>query len=362
MKLAVQIAKHGLGQTGANPSVGCVIVKNNIIVGRGITGRNGTPHAEQAAIKQAGKSAKEATAFVTLEPCSHFGKTSPCADKLIEAQIKRVVCPLTDPDPRVSGKGFEKLISANISVDFIPTAKPWAEDLAAGFISRILKGRPYVTAKLGVSFDGKIASKYSTSKWITNELARKNGQLLRVQNDAILVGTNTFALDKPSLNTRDAFSRFKTPLRLFLDRKLSIFPEQQVIENLAKLPSILVCGEDPNSDNLDLWQKNKIEILQVPEVANKLDMKYLLNRLADKGINRLLVEGGGEIIADLISNNLIDRLVEYESGIILGNSGVNSIGALSKTPREIEEYPNFKIKSVRQLEDNIEVVREPSNR
>ena len=110
-----------------------------------------------------------------------------------------------------------------------------------------------------------------------------------------------------------------------------------------------------------MWQKNKIEILQVPEVANKLDMKYLLNRLADKGINRLLVEGGGEIIANLISNNLIDRLVEYESGIILGNSGVNSIGALSKTPREIKEYPNFKIKSVRQLEDNIEVVREPSN-
>ena len=192
-----------------------------------------------------------------------------------------------------------------------------------------------------MSFDGKIASKYSTSKWITNELARKNGQLLRVQNDAILVGTNTFALDKPSLNTRDAFSRFKTPLRLFHDRKLSISPEQQVIKKLGELPSNLVCGEDPNSDNLELWQKNKIEILQVPEVANKLDMKYLLNRLADKGINRLLVEGGGEIIAYLISNNLIDRLVEYESGIILGNSGVNSIGALSKTPREIKEYPNF---------------------
>ena len=295
---------------------------------------------------------------MTLEPCAHIGKTGPCVDELIKAGVSRVVCPLIDPDPRVSGKGFKKLKSAKISLDLIPIAKPLAEEVTAGFISRNLRKRPFVTAKLGISFDGKIASQHGTSKWITNDLAREHSKLLRVQNDAVLVGTKTFAADNPSLNTRGAFKLFKTPLRLFLDRKLSVIPSDSILENVRKYPSILVCGKKPNKKILNIWRKHKIQIIEIPEIRNKLDMKYLLKLLANKGINSLLVEGGGEIIATFISNSLIDRLVEYRSGVILGSNATDSIGKLQESPKEICKYPNLNIKSIRQLGDNIEIIWE----
>ncbi len=360
MKLAIQLAKRGLGQTGANPSVGCVIVKKNRIVGRGVTGEDGRPHAETIALAQAGNNARNATVFVTLEPCAHFGVTTPCVDRLIAAGVKRVVCPLTDPDPRVSGKGFKRLKSEGILLDFIPSAKAWAEDITSGFLSRQVKNRPYVTAKLGMSLDGKIATRLGTSKWITNEMARRRAQLLRVQADAILVGTKTFSIDNPSLNTRGSFSKFRTPLRLFLDRNLSVYPSESILKNLMKLPSILICGKSPDIENFKLWESKKIEILKVPEQKNKLDMKYLLKILAGKGINSLLIEGGGELIADLVSNNLIDKLVEYRAGVILGGCGVKSIGELTRVPSEINLYPKFIIKNMTQLDDNIEITWAPS--
>ena len=360
IKLALQLAKRGVGQTGLNPSVGCVIVKNNKIVGRGVTGPGGYPHAEVLALEQAGGECEGATLFVTLEPCSHYGRTPPCADAILKSKISRVVCPLLDPDPRVSGKGFNLIQQANIELDFIPSASAWAEEVAKGFISRITRGIPYVTVKLGMSLDGKIASKTGKSQWITNAAARNRSHLIRVQNDAIMVGTNTFMNDNPKLNVRGSLTGLASPLRVFLDKDLKIYPSKDVVENVLKYGSIIVCGEKPRLDHLKIWQRNKIEILQIKELNKKLNLKKLFELLAKRGINALLIEGGGTLVKSLLVEGLIDTLIIHTSGIVIGSDGVSSFAALQKIEQEISAFPKMTLKTINQYEDNLETIWKPN--
>ena len=360
IKLALQLARRGIGQTGSNPSVGCVIVKDDKVVGRGTTGRNGRPHAETSAILHAGKSSSGATLFVTLEPCAHVGETPACVEAIIKARIARVVCPLIDPDPRVSGAGFKKLKQANIEVDYIPVVREPAETIVRGFITRIGKGRPFVTAKLGMSIDGKIASKTGKSQWITNEISRARSHLLRVQNDAILVGTNTFLLDNPKLNVRGSLNNLSSPLRLFLDRKLKIFPSDQVLNNVLNYPSIVICGEEPNATNLKIWENANAQVIKVASSDQGIDLRKLLLILGQKGINSLLVEGGGKIIRGLIQNDLIDECIVYRSGLLIGSDGVPSIAELKNNPQEISSYPKMVLKSTNRYDDNLETIWKPS--
>lgn len=359
IKLALQLAKRGIGQTGSNPSVGCVIVKNNEIVGRGVTGLEGSPHAEIAALTQAGKAAQGATMFVTLEPCAHYGKNPPCIRAIINSQIVKVVCPLVDPDPRVSGAGFAKLKQANIQIEFIPVARPWAEEINRGFLTRITKGRPFITVKLGMSIDGKIALKTGESRWITNQSSRARSHLLRVQNDAILVGTNTFLKDIPKLNVRGTLKNFSNPLRLFLDRELKMFPSKSILQNFNQYPSIIVHGERPNLKNLKIWENSKIELLKIKSNKRTIDLTLLFQALGQRNINSVLVEGGGKLAKSLLQLNLIDELIIYRSGLIIGSSGIPSFFEFEKISAEIDDHPRMFLKQVNRHDSDLETIWRP---
>ena len=359
MRLALQLAKRGRGQSGSNPSVGCVIVKNGRIIARSVTAVGGRPHAETLAVKQAGTECEGATLFVTLEPCAHDGQTPPCVQNIIRAKITRVVCPITDPDPRVSGRGFALLKNANIVVDVIPSGKTCAEEIIQGFTSRIKRGRPYVTVKLGMSLDGKIASPQGKSKWITNNASRARSHLLRVQNDAILVGTNTFRNDNPELNVRGSLAGFFNPLRVFLDRTLKIFPSEIIVANLRKYPSIIICGNTINDKHLNIWENENIEVIRIDTNSDGLNLTKICETLANKGINSLLVEGGGKLVKSLLHEALIDELIVHKSGTVIGADGVPSFAALHQTDKDLSTYPNMKLKSYTQYDGNLETVWKP---
>ena len=358
IRLAIQLAKRGVGQTGSNPSVGCVIVKNNKIIGRSVTAPGGRPHAETLAINQAGVECEGATLFVTLEPCAHDGQTPPCAQAIVNAKIARVVCPITDPDPRVSGRGFALLQYENIIVDLIPSVSFFADELIQGFNSVIKKGRPYVTVKLGMSLDGKIASAQGKSQWITNNAARARSHLLRVQNNAILVGTNTFVNDQPKLNVRGNLACFSSPLRIFLDQTLKIFPSKIILANVLKYPSIIACGDKINIKHLKIWERANVEILNINVINDGINLTKLCEALAKKGVNSLLVEGGGKLAKSLLLEGLIDKLIIHKSGMIIGADGVPSFPEFQKVNQEISAYPNLKLKSINQYDDNLETVWE----
>lgn len=359
IKLAIELSKRGVGQTGSNPSVGCIITKNNKIVGRGITGSNGTPHAETVAITQAGKSCDGATMFVTLEPCSHYGRTPPCVNNIISSKISRVVCPLVDPDPRVSGTGFDKLTNANIELDFIPSARVAAEEITQGYFSRITKKKPYVSLKLGMSIDGKIASSDGQSKWITNSASRARAHLLRAQNDAILVGTNTLINDNPRLNLRGTLCNLIAPLRVFLDRELKVLPSDLILTNALKYSSIIVCGEEARAHNRKLWENAGVEVLQVALSKSKINLFNLLEILAARGINSLLVEGGGKLAKGFLVAGLIDKLIVHRSGVIIGSDGIPSFSKLEIISKEISACPKLALESVSWYGDNLETVWKP---
>ena len=359
MKIALNLAKRGIGQTGSNPSVGCVIVKESKIVGRGFTGSSGRPHAETRALSRAGSASNGATMYVTLEPCAHYGKTPPCTDKIIDSKISRIVCPMEDPDPRVSGAGFKKLQQANIVVDHAPLYRSAAEETIRGFISRITKGRPFITVKLAMSLDGKIASKTGKSRWITNEFLRARSHLLRVQNDAILVGTETFLNDNPRLDARGNLSGFVNPLRIFLDFNLKVVPSSAVLSNVTKNTSLIICGNKPNSQNLKTWQNSGVDVIQIPSKKNKINLPKLFSILGERGVNSLLVEGGGKLVKSLLQEKLIDEFVAHRSGVIIGSDGIPAVSKFKKTYQEIAAHPRMILQSVNKHGDNEESIWNP---
>src|SRR6266446_3099076 len=239
MRAAIALARRGLGDVWPNPAVGCVIVRKGRVVGRGWTQPGGRPHGETVALARAGVAATGATAYVTLEPCCHWGKTPPCADALIAAGLRRVVVALEDPDPRVAGAGIERLRAAGIEVE-VGLCAAEAAEINAGFLQRVRLGRPLVTLKLATSLDGRIATAGGESRWITGPLARERAHLLRATHDAILVGTDTVLADDPRLTCRVPGLSRRSPVRVVIDRHLRISPGARLIAEARQVPTSVV--------------------------------------------------------------------------------------------------------------------------
>ena len=336
MALALSLGARGLGQTWPNPSVGCVIVNNGRIVGRGWTQPGGRPHAETQALGQAGPAAKGATAYVTLEPCSHTGKTPPCATALIHSGVVRVVVATTDPDPRVSGKGLEMLREAGISVT-AGVMEPDAILAHAGFLARILLDRPWVTLKLASSFDGRIATRAGESQWITGPQARRMVHALRATHDAVMVGSGTADADDPSLTVRDLGVTHQ-PVRVVLSTSGRLEPNSVLMQTAREVPVWLVHGASAPRVALADAIHQGVNLLEAAEANGTLDLRDVLSQLGQAGLTRIFCEGGGQLAASLLKAGLVDELVGFSAGMVLGADGTAAVApmgldALKDAPR-----------------------------
>ena len=332
MAEAIELSLRHVGQTSTNPSVGCLIVKDGEIVGRGVTAKGGRPHAETEALADAGEKARGATAYVTLEPCSHHGKTPPCANALVQAGIARVVVAVTDPDPRVSGRGLRILQDAGINVSS-GVLEAEAKRALAGYLTRQTKGRPHVILKLAVSTDGMIGRKGDGQVAITGTLARHQVQLLRAGTDAILVGIGTALADDPELTVRLEGLEDRSPVRIVLDRDLVLPLDSRLVRTARTVPLIVVCGAadgggdekdrtGPGADALAV-RRAALEACGV-EIVGASSVDGLLFALASRGISSLLVEGGARVARDFLAADVVDEIQLYQGATTMGVDGIAS--------------------------------------
>lgn len=328
---ATHLARRGLGRVWPNPAVGCVLVKDGRLLGRGWTQPGGRPHAETMALEQARATAggaAGATAYVSLEPCAHHGRTPPCADALIAAGIARVVAPMEDPDPRVSGKGFAALREAGVAVE-IGLMAPEAAEANAGFLMRQRAGRPWLTLKLAASLDGRIATGAGESRWITGPAARARVHLMRTAHDAVLVGAGAARADDPALDVRLPGLESAAPVRLLIDAKLSLAPGRAAD---GRTPAWRLCAE--GAGPADWGEATPVPIGD----DGRLALAPLLSALGERGLTRVLCEGGGRLAAGLLKAGLVDELVWMSAGAAIGAEGAPAIGpldlaALADAPR-----------------------------
>ncbi|MEP5759344.1 MAG: bifunctional diaminohydroxyphosphoribosylaminopyrimidine deaminase/5-amino-6-(5-phosphoribosylamino)uracil reductase RibD [Litoreibacter sp.] len=345
MALALGLASRGLGRTWPNPAVGCVIVKDDRIVGRGWTQPGGRPHAEPIALAQAGKAAAGATVYVTLEPCSHHGKTPPCAEALIRANVGRVVIAITDPDPRVSGRGIAMLEAAGVSVT-TGILVDEATRANEGFLSRITTGRPFVTLKLASSFDGRIATQMGDSQWITGSRARRVVHAMRAQHDAVLVGGGTLRADDPSLTVRDMGIN-QQPLRVVISRDGAL-PEGCKLAQTAKEIPVLIL----HSLNAPVHPEQQgVTRIQVPMSGDVIDVRVALQELGKFGLTRVFCEGGGHLASSLLRAGLVDELVGFTAGVVIGGDGLPSIASLDVL--NLKDAPRFTFDRIEKIDSDI---------
>lgn len=344
MDAALSLARRGLGRVWPNPAVGCVLVardgSGSQVVGRGWTQPGGRPHAETEALARAGDLARGATAYVTLEPCSHHGKTPPCAEALITAGVSRVVAAIEDPDPRISGRGLAALRAAGIAVATGAGAAE-AREINAGFLTRMARGRPMVALKLATTLDGRIALANGDSQWITGPEARQRAHLLRATHDAILVGTGTVAADDPQLTCRLAGMEDRSPVRIVLDRSLRLPPTARVFDGAA--PTWVIHGPGVEAGRADGLRKKRIELLEIATGADgKLDLAALFAKLGERGLTRVLVESGGEFAATLLRAGLLDRLCWFRAGAVIGGDGRPAIADLGL--QDLDQMSRFHLR------------------
>jgi diaminohydroxyphosphoribosylaminopyrimidine deaminase/5-amino-6-(5-phosphoribosylamino)uracil reductase len=330
MALALALGRRGLGRTWPNPAVGAVIVKDGVIVGRGWTQPGGRPHAEVEALRRAGDAARGATLYVTLEPCSHYGKTPPCADAVIAAGILRVVSALEDPNPEVAGQGHARLRAAGIAVDIGVGAEQARRD-HAGHIRRMRDGRPHVTLKLAISADGKAAGAGGKPIAITGEAVRDRVHLLRAHSDAVMIGIGTAIADDPMLTCRLPGMAKNSPVRIVLDTHLRLPVGSRLVASARDVPVWTVCGGEAPREAEAILQARGIEVLRSPASADRVALKDGLALLAAKGITRLMVEGGPTLAAALIAADLVDAAILFHSPKIVGPDGVEALAAGAMT-------------------------------
>ncbi|MCF6273550.1 MAG: bifunctional diaminohydroxyphosphoribosylaminopyrimidine deaminase/5-amino-6-(5-phosphoribosylamino)uracil reductase RibD [Rhodobacteraceae bacterium] len=344
MQLALSLGARGLGRVWPNPAVGCVIVRENHLIGRGWTQPGGRPHAETMALAQA-KDAKGATAYITLEPCAHTGKTPPCATALIKAGISRVVCPIKDPDPRVSGKGFAMLRAAGIKVDTGLMASK-ARQANAGFLLGKESARPFITLKLAASLDGRIATATGESRWITGAQARAYVHLLRANHDAVLIGSGTARTDNPMLDIRGLGLTSANPVRVVLDSGLSLPPESRLALSARDIP-LWICHTNAPQKNQQVLAALGATLIKVAPSENGVDLLATMQSLAKNGLTRILVEGGGKLAASLIKAGLVDQLEVFHAGLLLGAGSTPALGVLCGSA--LDDFPRFKLLESRTL-------------
>ncbi|MDM5334357.1 bifunctional diaminohydroxyphosphoribosylaminopyrimidine deaminase/5-amino-6-(5-phosphoribosylamino)uracil reductase RibD [Ureibacillus composti] len=320
MQLALQLAATAKGNTNPNPVVGAVLVKNGVIVGTGLHRKAGEPHAEVHAFNMAGEHANGATLYVTLEPCSHYGKTPPCAKLVIESKVSRVVVATTDPNPSVAGRGIRMIEDAGIEVE-VGILEKEARKLNERFIHNMLTSRPFVISKFAMTADGKIATHTGHSKWITGEEARHQVHELRDEVDAILVGVGTVLADNPSLTTRLPEREGKNPIRIILDSNLRI-PLNSTVLQTEEAKTIIVTSLEVDTSKVEAVEEKGATVLAVSKNEHGLNLDEMLSRLYEMGITDVLVEGGGEINASFLRTGLINKFFIYIAPKIIG--GKNS--------------------------------------
>ncbi|MDJ0824262.1 MAG: bifunctional diaminohydroxyphosphoribosylaminopyrimidine deaminase/5-amino-6-(5-phosphoribosylamino)uracil reductase RibD [Rhodobacter sp.] len=344
MAHALALAARGLGQVWPNPAVGCVIVAEGRVVGRGWTQPGGRPHAETVALAQAGEAARGATAYVTLEPCAHQGRTPPCADALIASGVARLVVAHQDPDPRVNGAGLTRLRAAGIEVTEGVGADA-AKRLQRGFLTRVRLSRPLVTLKLAGSFDGRIATATGESRWITGPEARRAVHALRARHDAVLVGSGTARADDPTLTVR-GLGVARQPVRIVWSRRLDLPLEGALAAGAAEAPVWLCHGFDADPAARRAWADRGARLFEVATgAAGQIDPAAALQALGAAGLTRVLCEGGGALAAALLSAGLVDELVGFTAGLALGAEGRPSLGALGID--RLDEAPRFQLVETR---------------
>jgi diaminohydroxyphosphoribosylaminopyrimidine deaminase/5-amino-6-(5-phosphoribosylamino)uracil reductase len=321
MRAALALAARGLGRTWPNPAVGCVLVREGTVVGRGWTQPGGRPHAETEALGRAGEAARGATAYVSLEPCAHTGKTPPCADALIAAGIARAVAAVEDPDPRVSGRGLARLRAAGIAV-MAGICGGEANELNAGFFTRVKLGRPLVSLKLATTLDGRIATRTGDSKWITGEAARRRAHLLRVTHDAVLVGTGTAVADDPELTCRLPGLAEHSPVRVVLDRALRLPDTAKLLMTAHAVPTWIVTAAGGDATRRAALERAGVEIIEVPMSSGQLTLRDVLSALGSRGITRVLAEGGSALAASLLRADLVDRVCWFRAASVIGGDGL----------------------------------------
>ncbi len=329
MALALALGRRGLGRTWPNPAVGAVIVKDGVIVGRGWTQRAGRPHAEIEALSRAGAAARGATMYVTLEPCSHHGKSPPCADAIIAAGVARVVSALEDPNPEVAGAGHARLRAAGIAVDIGEGAEA-ARRAHAGHIRRMRDGRPYVMLKLAVSADGKAAAAERRPVAITGEAVRDRVHLLRAESDAIMIGIGTALADDPVLTCRLPGMAQDSPVRIVLDSALRLPLGSRRAQTARQTPVWVIAGRKPTPAAEEAFWTAGLDVLRTDENGGRLDLAAVLKLLAGRGITRLLVEGGPALAAAFIAADLVDEAFLFTSATIIGADGIDALDGAAK--------------------------------
>jgi diaminohydroxyphosphoribosylaminopyrimidine deaminase/5-amino-6-(5-phosphoribosylamino)uracil reductase len=327
MTLALALGRRGLGNTWPNPAVGAVVVKDGSIAGRGWTQPGGRPHAETEALRRAGPAARGATLYATLEPCSHHGKTPPCADAIIAAGIARVVSAVEDPNPEVAGQGHARLCAAGIAVDIGLKAEDAARD-NDGHIRRVRDHRPHVTLKLAVSADGKAGLAGRKPVAITGETANAHVHLMRAMHDAILIGIGTALSDDPLLTCRLPGMEKRSPVRVVLDRDLRLPANSRLVTTARETAVWIVAAPDAPRENENALRDAGVEVLRSPANANGAGPASALRLLADKGITRLLVEGGPIVATSFLNADLIDEAVLLRGPQTIGPAAIDALDGL----------------------------------
>ncbi|WP_298252232.1 bifunctional diaminohydroxyphosphoribosylaminopyrimidine deaminase/5-amino-6-(5-phosphoribosylamino)uracil reductase RibD [Bradyrhizobium sp.] len=327
MQLALALGRRGLGRTHPNPAVGAVVVKDGVIVGRGWTQPGGRPHAEPVALAQAGNAARGATIYVTLEPCSHIGKAPPCADAIIAAGIKRVASAIEDPNPQVAGQGHAKLRNAGIEVDVGLEAEEAAR-AHAGHFRCVRDKRPHVILKLAISTDGKIAAAGHKQVSISSEAAKARTHLLRAQCDAILVGIGTVLSDDPLLTCRLPGMQARSPVRVVLDRALRIPPTSRLVHSARGTPLWVVTSNAAEAPAAAILGASGAQVIRVASTPAGLDLSAVLRGLTERGITRLLVEGGARVASSFAGAGLVDEFWLLRGAEPIGAGGVPALDAL----------------------------------
>ncbi|MBV9655926.1 MAG: bifunctional diaminohydroxyphosphoribosylaminopyrimidine deaminase/5-amino-6-(5-phosphoribosylamino)uracil reductase RibD [Acetobacteraceae bacterium] len=338
MRAALALAWRGVGQTGANPAVGCVLVREGRVVGRGWTAPGGRPHAETLALGAAGKAARGATAYVTLEPCCHWGQTPPCTDALIAAGVARVVVGHGDPDPRVDGGGIARLRQAGIVVQTGVLAAETAEPVA-GFLSRVRRGRPAVTLKLATTLDGRIATAAGESQWISAEPARRMVHAMRARHDAVMVGVNTVLADNPDLTCRLDGARTAPGLRIIADSRLRTPLTARVVATAARYPTLFIVQEGTDAARRNAVAELGIKVIEVAGTEAGIDLPAAMRRLGEEGVNSVLAEGGARLAAALLRADLVDRIAWFHAPSVMGGDGLAAVRAFGI--RHLDAMPRF---------------------
>ncbi len=353
MATALSLAARGLGRVAPNPAVGCVIAKGARVLGRGWTQPGGRPHAESVALDQArnrfgGDAIRGATAYVSLEPCAHHGRTPPCANALVDAGIARVVCPLSDPDPRVDGSGFEILRAAGVKVEIGVMADD-AAHVNAGFLHRLSQGRPHVALKMAATLDGRIATATGESRWITGPEARRRAHLMRARSDAVLIGAGTARADDPMLDVRGLGLEAASPIRVVADPMLSLEPTSRLARSTENGPPLWLAhgaaAPDERRASLIAAGADLIEIGL--GASGKLDIPALLAALGERDVTRLMCEGGGRLAAALLLARAVDEIVWFSAGAAIGAEGLPALGAMELM--QLPDAPRFRLERVERI-------------